>query len=231
MTDAHGLSYDEYAGEFAEHAAVGAYNALYDRPTVLAVAGSVAALYVLDLGCGPGLYAEELVAGGATVVGVDGSPEMIRLARERVPAPSQFRVHDLTKPIDWLEDDTFDLAVMALVIHHLEDRMTVLEEAHRVLKKGGRLVVSTHHPTSDWYRLGGSYFDVDRVTEIWQGKLQVEYWRQPLQATCDEFICAGFSIERIVEPKPSSELRARSEEEYIKLSNLPGFIVFSLARR
>ena len=224
-----GLNYDEFAAEFAERAADGAYNGLYDRPAVLDVVGDVAGLRVLDLGCGPGLYAAELASSGAAVVGVDESPEMVRLAGHRVPT-GRFQVHDLDLPIDWLDDDSFDLAVMALVIHHITNRTLVLEEVHRLLRPGGRLVVSTHHPTSDWFRLGGSYFDVERVEEVWQDKLRVAYWRQPLQATCDEFLEAGFMIERIVEPKPSAELQARFPHEYIKLSNLPGFIVFSLRK-
>ena len=230
MGDNDGLSYDEFAGEYAERAAVGAYNALYDRPAVLEVAGDVAGLQLLDLGCGPGLYAEQLAERGAIVYGIDESPEMVRLASERVPPPARFRVHDLNQPIDWLPDEAFDMAVMALVIHHLDDRRLVLAEAHRLLRSEGRLVVSTHHPTSDWHRLGGSYFDVERISEIWQDKLSVSYWRQPLQATCDEFTDTGFSIERVYEPRPSAALKERSLEAYNKLNEVPAFIVFSLRK-
>ncbi len=230
MNDPHGLSYDEFAVEYAERAAVGAYNALYDRPAVLEAIGDVSGHRVLDLGCGPGLYAEQLAGQGAIVYGLDESPEMVRLASERVPPPGEFRVHDLNRPIDWLRDGSFDRAVMALVIHHLQDRALVLSETYRLLRSGGRLVVSTHHPTSDWHRLGGSYFEVERISEVWQDKLGVTYWRQPLQATCDEFVEAGFLIERIVEPRPSAAVRARSPETYEKLSEVPAFIVFSLLK-
>lgn len=230
MTDQPPLTYDEFAGEFAARAAVGAYNALYDRPAVLQVAGDVAGLRVLDLGCGPGLYAAELASRGATIVGIDESREMVRLAAERVPPPAQFRAHDLNQRIDWLEDESFDLAIMALVIHHLDNRRMVLSEAHRMLRPEGRLVVSTHHPTNDWDRLGGSYFDVERVSEIWQDKLGVEYWRQPLAATSDEFTAAGFLIEKIFEPRPSEELKERYPEDYDELLRLPAFIVFSLVK-
>jgi SAM-dependent methyltransferase len=230
MTEGAGLSYDGFAAEFADRAAVGTYNALYDRPAVLEVLGDVSGRRVLDLGCGPGLYAEQLTERGATVYGLDESPEMVRLASERVPQLAEFRVHDLNQPIDWLTDGSCDLAVMALVIHHLEDRGLVLREAHRLLRPGGRLVVSTHHPTSDWHRLGGSYFEIERISEIWQDKLSVTYWRQPLQVTCDEFVEAGFLIERVLEPRPSAELKERSPEAYEKLSQIPAFIVFSLRK-
>ena len=230
MDDHEGLSYDEFAAEYAERAEVSAHNALYDRPAVLEVAGDVAGLQLLDLGCGPGLYAEQLAKRGATVYGIDESPEMVRLASERVSPPAQFRVHDLNHPIDWLPDGSFDIAVMALVIHHLDDRRLVLSEAYRLLRPGGRLVVSTHHPTSDWHRLGGSYFEIERISEIWQDRLNVTYWRQPLRATCDEFTNAGFLIERLDEPRPSAALKERSPEAYDKLTEVPAFIVFSLKK-
>lgn len=230
MEELERLSYDEYAEEFAAYAEANAFNALYDRPAVLAACGDVAGMRVLDLGCGPGLYAAEMVEAGATVVGIDSSPNMVRLARARVPAGAEFRVHDLNQPMPWLDDAAFDLAVMALVIHHLDNRLHVLREAFRALRTGGSLVVSTHHPTSDWQRLGGSYFDVQQVTEVWQSKLEVRYWRQPLQRTCDEFIAAGFTIDRLIEPMPPPDMRHTFPDYYDGLAWLPGFIVFRLRK-
>jgi hypothetical protein len=78
-----------------------------------------------------------------------------------------------------------------------------LRELHRTLRRGGRLVVSTHHPTSDWLRLGGSYFSHDLIEEVWNGSWHVRYWRQPLSKTCAEIAGAGFLIELIEEPLPS----------------------------
>src|SRR4051794_10246937 len=111
MTEMHqsdGSMYDAFAEEFLEHARAGAYNAHYDRPAVLSVLGSVRDLAVLDMGCGPGMYAEELVARGARrVVGVDASLAMVRLADERVGGPVDFRQHDLQAPMTWARDGEF----------------------------------------------------------------------------------------------------------------------------
>lgn len=222
--------YDGFAEDFEVHATDGAYNAHYDRPAVLDLIGDVAGKRVLDAGCGPGLYAEELVARGATVTGMDASPEMVRLARRRLGDRATFRRHDLEQPLGWLADGSFDVAVMALVIDHLTDRVAVLRELHRVLAPAGRLVVSTGHPTADWLYFGGSYFDVGPVEQTWRQGWTVRFWRMPLSARCDEFADAGFVIERLVEPKPRPAMRDRSPKDHEKLMHQPGFIAFRLAK-
>lgn len=222
--------YETSAELYLHHAADSAYNAWYDRPAVLELLGDVAGARVLDVGCGPGLYAAELIARGADVVGMDASPAMIALATRRV-ASAEFRVHDLETAIDWLSDETFDAAVMALVIHHLDGRGAVLSEVHRILRPGGRLVVSTNHPAHDWLRLGGSYFDREPVEEVWSTGLAARYWRQPLTDSVREFRNAGFVIQDIVEPRPQPAMADRYPETFEKLSREPAFINFELVKR
>ena len=65
--------YKRYAAEYAAHAEHGACNALYDRHAELDLVGDVTGQTVLDAACGPGLYAAELTARGARVIGFDGS--------------------------------------------------------------------------------------------------------------------------------------------------------------
>lgn len=109
--------YEVFADEFAEHAEDGFYNAHYDRPACLSLLGEVAGRRVLDAACGPGLYAGELAARGAQVVGCDISERMVGLAGARVPA-GEFRVHDLAEPLDWLPDSSVDLVLFALAVEY-----------------------------------------------------------------------------------------------------------------
>ncbi|MDG4797165.1 class I SAM-dependent methyltransferase [Micromonospora sp. WMMD1082] len=222
--------YEPFAAEFEAHAYDSAYNAHYDRPAVLDLLGDVTGARVLDAGCGPGLYAEELLARGAVVTAFDASPEMVRLAERRLGTRADLRVWDLERPLTWLPDATQDLVLLALVIHHVDDRPAALAELHRVLRPGGHLVVSTTHPTSDWLLTGGGYFDRVPVEEVWQTRWRVRYWRQPLQAWCREFTDAGFLIERLVEPRPAETMAARYPEVSEKLARSPGFIAFRLLR-
>ena len=222
--------YDDHAESYERHAAESPYNAWYDRPAMLDLLGDVDGLRVLDAGCGPGFYAEELIGRGAEVVAFDRSPAMVELAQARVGGGASIRVHDLAQPLDWLEDASFDAALMALVLHHVDDRVAALREIHRVLRPGGHLAISTHHPTADWLRLGGSYFDVEVVEETWSRGWTIRYWRMPLTVLCDDFVRAGFSIERLVEPRPAPGMAEVFPAHYEKLDREPGFINFRLIK-
>lgn len=220
--------YDSFAHEYAAHAETAPYNALYDRPATLGVLGDVAGKRVLDAACGPGLYLGELLERGAEVVACDASEQMTALARRRAGERAEVRVHRLEDRFDWLADGSVDVALSALAYHYLNDRPAFLAEMHRVLAPGGSLVISTHHPASDWARLGGSYFEEGSLTETWSRGWEVTTWRVPLTKLCAEFAEAGFVIERLVEPRPDPRMATSHPDAWEKLSNAPAFIIFRL---
>lgn len=219
-----GAQYEGFAEEFRDHAEDGFYNAYCDRPACLELLGEVAGQRILDAACGPGLYAEELMRRGARVSGFDNSPGMVRLARERVPQ-ADFRVHDAGDPLEWLPDGAVDAVLFALALEYLDDRVAALKELHRVLRPWGVLVLSRQHPTGDWLRHGGSYFDVRVIEETWSKGWRLRYWLAPLEQTCEELHEAGFLIERLLEPRPIPEAEALLPEDYWRLHREPsGFL-------
>ena len=97
----------------------------------------------LDSACGTGRQTEVLARLGHDVLGVDSTPAMLELARERVPA-AEFRSGLLTElPA---ESGSFDLAVCSLALTHLEDPAPAIRELGRVVRGGGRVVISDVHP-------------------------------------------------------------------------------------
>jgi SAM-dependent methyltransferase len=225
-------AYDQMGSGFQRHAADSAYNAHYDRPAVLAALGPVDGRRILDAACGPGLYAEELLAGGASVTAFDASPVMVDLARKRLAGRAQVDQAVLGRPLPY-PDGAYDLIVCALAIHYADDRAAAFAELCRVLRPGGSLVVSTQHPTIDWLRKGGSYFDVKLETDIWRtssGDQPVRFWREPLSDLCTAATDAGFLIEKVIEPLPADTMRDLYPADYEKLTREPGFLVLRLVK-
>jgi len=222
--------YESFADEFLDHAVDGFYNAHYDRPACMGLLGDVAGKRVLDAACGPGLYAGQLVQASASVVGFDQSTRMVALARGRVPS-AEFRVHDLADALDWLADSTFDLALCALALEYVDDRVRALRELRRVLKPNAALVISRQHPTADWLRHGGSYFDSRIIEETWSTGWHLRYWLTPLQQPREEACRAGFLIERLIEPQPAREAARINPAEYEMLQQAPGFLAMRLVPR
>jgi SAM-dependent methyltransferase len=118
-------------------------TAFGDRDHVLPFLAAVPAGDALDAACGTGRWSTELAALGHRVTGVDSSPEMLALARRRVP-DAQFLEADLhTLPFP---DAAFDVVVFALAASHVPDLVPVFTEFARVVRPGGTVLVSDVHP-------------------------------------------------------------------------------------
>jgi SAM-dependent methyltransferase len=93
----------------------------------------------VDAACGTGRHSLHLAAGGHRVIGTDSSPEMLAVARTKLPE-GDWRTGDLHDlPV---ADAEADLVVCALALAHVPDLAPVFAEFARVLRPGGHLVVS-----------------------------------------------------------------------------------------
>lgn len=102
---------------------------------------------VLDLGCGRGeetLQAATLVGRDGFAWGVDITPKMIKRAQERVDQGSIKNVAFLLSSMEKIsiEDASLDAVLSNCAINHVEDKVAVYREIHRLLRSGGRFVVS-----------------------------------------------------------------------------------------
>jgi SAM-dependent methyltransferase len=99
---------------------------------------------VLDVGCGAGLLIQYLPA-ACSYVGVDQDVAVIEANRRIFPREA-FQVFDILTTTYPFQEQSFDTIVMAAVIEHIHDPLHVMKELFRILKPGGRLIMTTPSP-------------------------------------------------------------------------------------
>jgi SAM-dependent methyltransferase len=228
--------YDAMTDEYADDADDDPVKVAYDRPTILAMAGDVEGRRVLDVGCATGALALSLVERGASVVGVDLNPRFIELAKARLDGRATFHAADISEPLPFLETGSFDVVVASLVLHYLRDWSPPLREFARILKPGGLLLVSTHHPTHDIEIANppASYFETVLLTDTWRKggrEFTVHFYHRPISAIVDALADAAFLIERIPEPIPDVCAFASNPEFYARMSRVPWFLFVRAIKR
>jgi SAM-dependent methyltransferase len=220
--------YDELAERYDRHNATNPWNELYDRPAIHALAAEVSGLDVLDVGCASGVLSAQLHGRGARVVGLDASRVLVGIAAERYP-DIRFHHADLAEPLDFLADDSFDLVTASLVMHYLEDWGPTLRELRRILRVGGALVMSVHHPEGwHWFDLP-DYFATQRVTDVWQvdgDSVEMQFFHRPLGAVFGALRAAGFRVDEMVEPMPLPQVEELDPRAYELLTTAPRFLYF-----
>ncbi|MFN8309834.1 MAG: class I SAM-dependent methyltransferase [Chitinophagales bacterium] len=228
-------AYEKMAVKYSELIENKPHNAYYDRPNTLQLLGDVNGKVVLDAACGPGKYAEILLAQGATVTGFDFSPKMIELAKQRNGTQGTFYVHDLSLPFSTIADSSQDVVLCALALHYLKNWNDTIREFHRVLKKDGQLVISIEHPFFEYnYFQSKAYFNVEQVKCTWRGfgaPVDVPSYRRPLQECMLPLTENGFYIDRLVEPLPTAEFEKADPKHFKELNEFPSFLCIRAVRR
>ncbi len=107
---------------------------------------------MLDLGCGTGAYAIALAELGCAVTGVDLSSEMLARARAKAGGGMDVRFLDADIAHLPLPSAGFDGALLQVTLEFVADPRTVLMEAMRVVRPGGRLVVGLIQGSGPWAR-------------------------------------------------------------------------------
>jgi len=96
---------------------------------------------ILDMGCGNGRHLLEALDNNLEVYGVDASIELLNICKHKVEENLELVRADV-KSLPF-EDGSFDNIIYIATIHHLKQgRVKSLEEARRVLRDGGRILVS-----------------------------------------------------------------------------------------
>jgi ubiquinone/menaquinone biosynthesis C-methylase UbiE/biotin operon repressor len=131
--------FDELAGKFGRsHCPGRSWEAL--AHTLISL---LPALSVADLGAGEGTLSQLLAKKARKVIAIDNSPKMVefgsQLARRHGFKNLEYRLGDIEDPP--IPKNHVDLAVLSQALHHAIRPERAIASAHRILKKGGRLVV------------------------------------------------------------------------------------------
>ena len=170
------------------------------------------------------------------MTGVDASTPIVKHARlreEREPLGIVYHVADAAR-LDGLGDAGFDVLVCNMALLDVPDAEGALREAARVLRPGGRLVVSLSHPcfvvsvsSSGWvvervgfettvFRKVGRYRGVFEHWIPWRGEAGQEWWtpayHRPLSWYFRALRGAGFVVSAFEEPELTEEFMAEDPQ-------------------
>ena len=186
---------------------------------VLDAVGDVEGLDVLDAGCGEGYMSRLLAKRGARAAGVDVSDSLIEYARVHEDAERLGVRYNVAGLEDLpYEDESFDLAICNHVLSDVRDPAAAIRELGRVLRPSGRIVILMLHPCfytahAERDSTGSipveTYFSERSVDQPFvvagiESPDDVHMTFRPLEFYSEVLSDAGFAIERLKEPHPSS---------------------------
>jgi ArsR family transcriptional regulator len=131
--------FDELAGKFGRRYCPGrSWQALAHALITL-----LPRLTVADLGAGEGTLSQLLAKNARKVIAIDNSPKMVefgsQLAKKHGFKNLEYRLGDIEDPP--IAKNSVDLAILSQALHHAIHPQRAIAAAHRILKRGGRLVI------------------------------------------------------------------------------------------
>ncbi len=137
-----------------------------------------AGMNVLDIGCGTGAHLKLYQNQNCNVYGIDLSEAMFNVAKKKLGKNADLKLCDATKTP--FSNDKFDLIISSTVLHEMPQqvRVDVLNEAKRILKQDGRLLLIDFH-TGPIRGFKGIYSKIIiTISEILAGREHYKNYRQ-----------------------------------------------------
>lgn len=207
------------------------FNTEYERPAMMKLLPpNVQNMKILDAGCAAGWYSHQFVNLGAEVIAADLSPEMVAATKRRTGNKVKVYCLNLEERLPF-ENGSFDLIVSSLVLHYIKDWNRTFKEFRRILKPGGKLLFSVHHPFMDFkLSQNNDYFDTENIVDEWEkgGKIiEVPFYRRAFQEIINTTL-DYFQIDKMIEPQPTEKFKKIEPDKYEKLMKNPHFLIMKV---
>lgn len=203
------------------------------NPAIYGLLQDVAGKRLLDIGCGFGQDLKHFLALGAEVVGVELNSELVDLAKQN---PALADVTILQGSIYDLDFATpFDICLANLVLDQIMDLDKAFGQVNRSLKPGGIFVFSVAHPLNclterytppfiGYFSPKKGYFKPRSMTQ------PIPYYYRSFEGFSRVVTETGFTIRRILEPKPPEAARDIFPDQYALFSQLPDILIMELIK-
>ena len=221
-------AYDEMAKYYETYIDTKPFNALYERPATLSLLREIKNKKILDMGCAGGWYTKYLLDNGADVIATDVNKNMVEVTKRRTENKCKVIQADINNGFEFIQNNTIDIVLASLVLHYIKDMEKVFYEINRILKTGGELIFSVHHPLIEFIHFKReNYLDMELLEDEWNmadEKIKVQFYRRPLNKILQPLIDNGFCIKTILEPNPTQEFKEKLPEVYERLLKRPNFL-------
>lgn len=232
------------------------YSYQIEWPCIKQLLPDLNSMNILDLGGGTGRFGflfEEYSP--KSILVVDISQEMLDIGKEKAKKGGvysiAFQKGDISH-LDNIADETFDFVFSSTTFHYLEKLQPVFNTVNRLLKRGGKSIISVMHPfytaqypidkngdyptDDDWET---QYFNKDMRSYVqpWieynddiENYLSTSY-HHTISDYINSIIQAGLIIDKVAEPLPPDAWESLYPERYESLIETPLFMVLSLSKQ
>ena len=219
-------------------------NELFEIPALLSMMPDLNGKKVLDLGCGFGEHCKMFLDNGAkNVVGIDISKKMLEVAKKTNSDP---KIEYINMPIEDIDklNETFDVVVSSLACHYVEKFDHVVKTIYNLLDEDGVFIFSQEHPLVTCHS-GGNRWTKDENGEKIHMNLSnygvegertskwfvdnIKIYHRTFSNIVNTLVKAGFSIQQMTEPLPTSELLERYPEQK-DLFHKPDFLIIKVKK-
>ena len=219
-------------------------------PAIYSIIGNPKGKVIYDIGCGNGYMARYFAKNGATeVFASDVSEKLIGHAKKITrDLPIHYQIHDATNFNHYTENQ-FDIVVMNMVIHYIEDLDKLFSGISKVLKENGVFAFSTSHffrpphPYSSWIK--GKLDDEERLfiqvtdylntktkrvggvllkSELW------EYYNHPLNQIVNTLSENNLYLHKVIEPESGDKFATDFDEKLRRTHHIPTFLIVGAKR-